>query len=275
MSAQYSIQKVFLIVLIILLVFVFLVPSLSLYVRYNAYKMLQTGIKILLNYQTQDFNVLNSENFIIKYTEKDSDSISAIAETAEKYYTALNERFVIEKQAEKILIVIFPNQKTLNRSFGLTGDKSIDGAYWAGSIRLLSMSGSIDELPISHELTHLLIDEKTRGNYTRWLSEGLAQYYEAKLAGYNLDEPLPEEKKNLYTLDQLGSDFDKRENQLLAYWQSLQTVNYLIERFGLEKMHELLDTLGQGTNTDSAFELIYGLKIKELEKQTADWISGE
>lgn len=275
MSVQNGIQKIFLIVLIILLVFVFSTPSLFAHIRYNAYRLFQTGIKILLNYQTQDFYVLNSENFIIKYTEKDSGSIAAIAKTAEKYYAALNESFINQKQGEKILIVIFPDQETLNKSFGLTGDKSIDGAYWAGSIRLLSMSGAINELPISHELTHLLIDERTRGNYARWLSEGLAQYYEAQLAGYNLEEPLPEEKKNLYALDRLGSDFDKQENQLLAYWQSLQTVNYLIDRHGIEKMHELLDTLGQGNNLDNAFELIYRLKIKELEKQTADWISGE
>lgn len=275
MFGQNSIQKVVLIVIMILLVLSFLLPSVSHYVRYQAYKWFQVGIHSLLNYQTKHFYVWKSENFIIKYSDKDKDSISQIAEMTERYYAALNEKFADRHESEKILMVIYPDQESLNRSFGWAGDKSIDGVYWAGSIRLVSMSDMLDDLPISHELTHLLIDEWTRGNYTRWLSEGLAQYFEDKIAGYRLDEPLPEEKKKPYSLEQLGVDFDRMDNQMLAYWQSLQTVDYLISQYGIEKMQDMLTTLGEGTKTEQALKHIYGLDINELEKKTAIWISLE
>ena len=82
----------------------------------------------------------------------------------------------------------------------------------------------------------------TRGNYSRWLTEGLAQYIERDFTGFVLAEPLPEEKKDIYSLTQLDRTFDQRPNQVLAYWQSLETVDYLIEQHGMEKMVNLMSS---------------------------------
>ncbi len=66
------------------------------------------------------------------------------------------------------------------------------GSIWAGLIRVLSPRAWMGDTPVSQqqqvfqsqgpvadEYTHLLVDYKTGGNYTLWLTEGLAQYAEA------------------------------------------------------------------------------------------------
>jgi hypothetical protein len=243
-------------------------------------------VKTYLNYQTRDFNEWNSENFIIKYTDKDKEIITFTVDVIENYYNAVKTQLAYSPKDEKILVVIYPNQEALNGSFGWEGDKSAAGVYWAGTIRLLSPFGwyqdvneeviikeaLLKEIPISHELTHRLIDVWTKGNYTRWLTEGVAQYIEKKVAGFRLDEPLPKDKEKLYLLQNLDRDFDLQENQLLAYWQSLQTVEYLIENYGMNKLQRLLDTLGNGMKTNKAIAHIYGLSINELENKTMDYI---
>jgi hypothetical protein len=115
----------------------------------------------------------------------------------------------------------------------------------------------------------------TQGNYTRWLTEGLAQHIEEKVVGFRLDEPFPKDKETLYSLKNLDRDFDRQENQLLAYWQSLQTVQFLIDKYGMDKMQELLSVLSKGIKTNYAIEQVYGLNINELESKTQEYIQRE
>jgi len=286
---QNNLLRIVVIITIILLSVYILVPSLPFFMRSYSYKCFQSVVKAYLNYQTREFNVLKSENFIIKYTDLDKEIISFTADVIEDHYQSAKTQLSYYPEDEKILVVIYPNQEELNGSFGWEGDKSASGAYWAGSIRLLSPYGwdedvkeeriiqetLIKVLPISHELSHRLIDVWTQGNYTRWLTEGLAQHIEEKVVGFRLDEPFPKDKETLYSLKNLDRDFDRQENQLLAYWQSLQTVQFLIDKYGMDKMQELLSVLSKGIKTNYAIEQVYGLNINELESKTQEYIQRE
>mgnify|MGYP000909554930 CR=1 FL=1 len=246
------------------------------------YELSKQGANLYLNLQTQDYQTLEGENFSIKYSQQDENIAQFILYGMEEFYpkvqTVLRYKPAVQK---KIPIVVYPDRAALNKSFGWGGDKSAVGVYWAGNICLLSpnalLSGSIDmdklqevylrEGPFTHELVHYLVDEMTRGNYSRWLTEGLAQYIERDFTGFVLAEPLPEEKKDIYSLTQLDRTFDQRPNQVLAYWQSLETVDYLIEQHGMEKMDQLLTGLGKGEVFTTAIQKVYDMSITELDEK--------
>jgi len=87
-----------------------------------------------------------------------------------------------------------------------------------------------------------------------------------------LDEPWLGDRDQLYTLQALENNFDQLDNQILAYWQSLQIVDYLIERHGLEKISQLLIILRQGQTMERAFLKVYGFGLETLEKEVYSYI---
>ena len=248
--------------------------------RATIYEAFKKGANIYINYKTAAFNTLESENFILKYSDGDRDISAFMLDTAEIYYRAVQETIGYWPE-EKVLLIIYPDQEALNRSFGWAGDESAAGAYWGGSVIILSPyawagegadMGSVEAAflkqgPLSHELTHYVVDEKTGGNYSRWLSEGLAQYVEEKMTGFRLKEPSPEQQERPYTLDQLERDYDSLPDQTLAYWQSLQTVSCLIDEYGMGKMRHMLDLLGGGSKMEEALQTTYGISVSKLEKK--------
>lgn len=279
-KGRYSCGNIIIYAAVFIIVLLLLFPTAFANVRYISYNLFKHGAKVYLNYQTRDFLEQRSEHFILKYSEKDEDTASFMLDMAENYYAKVGELLQYKLPGKnKIPLVIYPDEVSLNKSFGWSADKSAAGVYWAGSIRILSphslaaQGSSLDEVkkvftaegPLSHELTHLFIDEKTRGNYTRWFTEGLAQYVEKTTTGFTLQEPGLEERKKLYQLSYMDEEFDGLSNQSLAYWQSLQVVNYLIEEYGMDNMEEFLHLLGKNKGFSEAFQEVYNISITKLD----------
>lgn len=279
-------------IVVIALIFILFVSlfQVSFTMRFSIYELLKKGMQVQLDIQTRSFKSLESENFTLKYTEDDSKLAGTVLCTAEEAYQNIQDAMDIYlPSSKKTLVVLYPDTESLNKSIGLKGDKSAVGVYWAGSIRLLSPQAwqaqemSFDTLkevfkkegPLAHELVHLLVDYETKGNYTRWFTEGLAQYIEEQTTGFRLAEPLEEDKKHPYPLTELDKDFDQKPNELLAYWQSLETVRYLINEFGMEKIKEFINTLGQGEKFPEAFQDVYGFSMSELEIEAKEWMIKE
>lgn len=273
--------KIVALFLIALLVFYFFVPGLYQGIRGALYNLFKRSVSLYLSHQTSDYYSVTGNNFEVKYTQGDNETAPFVLEAAEKYFGIVQQELgYTSPKGDKILLVLYSNQEALNESFGWTGEKRAVGVYWAGSIRLLSphswlgnhednaslKRAFLKESPLSHELVHFLVDDQTKGNYTRWYTEGLAQYIEEKITGFNLDEPTYQDRKRLYPLKVLDGSFDSQPNQVLAYWQSLETVRYLIGEFGMEATKEFLILLGKGTNFAKAFNKIYGISLSDLEK---------
>jgi len=256
-------------------------------IRSCSHSLLQRSIRLYLDFRTRNYDQLSSDHFRFKYSAADKPVAWLTIEKAEEYLYSVKRILLDDSTEKEILLVLCPDAYALNEKLDWNGEKSAAGVYWAGSIVLLSpqaWAGSetsateltnilAHQVPLSHELTHLLVDRRTGGNYPRWLSEGLAQYVEEQVAGFRLPDPLPEETNDLYPLKGLDKDFDRQENQALAYWQSLQTVKYLIEEHGMAKMKELLDALGHGLRMGQALSVVYGLDGQRLESRVKDYLS--
>lgn len=215
-----------------------------------------------INLRTAGFNEVQTDNFVIKYTSKDEEYINTVVSAAEQSFTEVTELFGYTP-VNKTTVVIYPDTASLAKSFGWDKDEKAMGVYWGGSIRILSPSewvrGNVEnefykEGPMVHEFTHLIVDDLTKGNYNRWWTEGIAQYVEKKITGFQFASPFTDGKLiEYYNINELEKEFDQLDQQRV-YWQSLKMVEYIVENYGEESLFLILDNLGQGNNMSKALE---------------------
>lgn len=225
--------------------------------------LLKIAVGQEINLKTAHFNVTETEHFKIKYTDPDEEYIPMICSASEQAYQSVSQVFAQEPNS-KTTIVVYPDSASLSASFGWDRDQKAMGVYWGGSIRILTPrewigSAADEELfaqegPMVHEFAHLMIDEITHGNYNRWWTEGVAQYVEKNITGFQFADPFAGGRPAYYyELASLERNFDSLDQQV-AYWQSLKIVEYIVAEYGEDSLFDILEALGQGLNMKQAIE---------------------
>jgi hypothetical protein len=238
-----------------------------------------------LELKTSTWLERESDHFRVKYQPGDAVQVPLVLESVEEVYLPVSKRLQYFP-AKKIPIVMYPDREALGKSFGGTSDQNTMGAYWAGIIRVLAPRQWIytndpaeimrvfkAEGPLAHEYAHLLIDCRSRGNYPRWLTEGIAQYVEREVTGFAL-KPLPQEESgNWYRLSEMDAGFDSLPNQELAYRQSLVVTEYLIAQHDFATVLRVLDRLGEGKSLKHALASEMSTNIVKLEAGFRRWVN--
>ena len=258
---------------LILLLLLVLLLTLIISKYSNSIMRVMVGQEVKL--KTAGFEKMQSEHFDIRYMAQDSAYIEMIAQVSEEAYSSVVEKFDREP-AGKTIVVVYPDTASLAGSIGWNRNESAMGVYWAGSIRILSPGEWIkdDELekqfkqegPMVHEFTHLMVDEITKGNYNRWWTEGIAQYFEKKITGFEFADPFTRGRElEYYELLTLEQKFDEVDQQI-AYWESLQAVQYIVDIYGEEKLFAVLEEQGKGSRLNTALEISLGTSYQEFEQ---------
>jgi len=125
-----------------------------------------------------------------------------------------------------------------------------------------------------YEFAHLIVDEMTRGNYNFCWTEGLAQYLERSIMGFQFADPSPNKRNNYYTLESMGKNFDKL-NQSFAYWESLQAVDFVVNRYGEIKLFMILDNLNQGNSMAMAAEKALGTDYQSFAESFYQYLESK
>jgi hypothetical protein len=124
----------------------------------------------------------------------------------------------------------------------------------------------------AHELTHVLVGDFTfscLGSMPTWMVEGIAVY------GEGGPEPSGvtyfEKNKNdntLLSFKVLSGGFSEDPNQAdLSYSQSYYMVNYLIEKYGKDKLIEFLKLLKTGGELNESLKSSYGFDLTGFENE--------
>ncbi len=247
------------------------------------YPLVRQAAVMKIDYQTKDMLAKETPHFIIRYTENDTDMVDMVAEAAEAAYEPVTSalHYTI---GGKTLILIYPDRQAMKQAYGWAGDASAMGFYWGGVIQILSPkawmknSHSLDEFiatgPLAHEYTHLVLDHMARGNYTRWFTEGLAQYVEYRVNGYEWVTADNRLTGKVYTMEELDNSFDELSNQSLAYRQSLAAVRYIAEVHGDAKLTQVLAYLTRGEKVNKAIERSLGMDYATYEAMVNLWAQG-
>jgi len=248
-----------------------------------AYGCFREISKYQMHFQTRNWKSLSGSNFVVRFHPQDVAVAELVLETAEDAVQPVNELLGFTPK-EKSLILIYPTKGELGKSFGWGAEQGAMGVYWAGVIRVLSprewikdVSGrGIEEVfrssgPMVHEYTHLAADYITRGNYPRWLTEGVAQYAERKITGFVFTDNLIRPGDEWYPLAELDSHFDEQHSQAKAYRQSLALIDCLVESYGEDGLRSILQELGRGVDIDSVWKEELGISIEDFEKGFIHW----
>ena len=173
-------------------------------------------------------------------------------------------RVTMYNNVKEMLAALPPGSTTYRRELITEGQ-----AFPAFGTLLVLARGTRTMGTASHEVTHILTYRAARssfGNIPAWLDEGLAEYgnidpgytYDVFLdAALALDRLLP-----ITSLRAIPGD---PEDVIIFYGEAKSLVRFMIDRFGREKMKELMATFKSAKTVDDAIEKVYGVSKLELE----------
>lgn len=245
------------------------------------YPWLRQAAQAKTSYEIRHYDAYETEHFTVRYHNGDTAMAALVAQAAEAAYQPVSAMFNYNI-AHKTVIVMAADQAELNRSFGWSGDQHAMGVYWGGSIQVLSPrswpegSVTIDEFmhsgPMVHEFTHLVFDYMVNGNYPRWFTEGLAQYAEYQVNGYQwLTATNNLQYGHIYSLAELQQQFDELPNQSLAYRQSFAAVQYISVVHGEAVLQQVIKALATGRTMEEAITATLAMSYERFEHDYLAW----
>ena len=244
------------------------------------------------------FQTLKSEHFLVKMDPREADIYGADAlALLERAHDTLTKKYGLQLR-DRTIVEIFPDQKDFAiRTFGLPGGAGYLGACFGRVITANSPASRPNspnswEAVLWHEFCHVVTLTLTKNKMPRWLSEGISVFEERQARGNWGEQMKPRYRamilgEDLTPVSQLSAAFLRPKSPAhlgFAYYESSLVVEWLIERWGLEKMKELLADLARGAEINAAlatrFEPIEKLdsefseRARDLAKNTGpklDW----
>jgi len=211
-------------------------------------------------------------HFLLRYEGAQSSETfrAEIVATLESGYRDLTQVFGSEPRSS-ISVVLYTSQNF----FDVTRAPGWVGALNDGKIRipLRGMSSVTPGLAriLRHELTHSFVQQITLGRCPQWLNEGIAQMLEPRSlnrGGAFLAQMFKTERE--IPLNSLEGGFSSLSGTQaeVVYMESLATVSYIRDRYGMSDVLRILEKLGQGDSIEPALRSTIHCDYRQLQEET-------
>lgn len=214
-----------------------------------------------------------SSMFVISYDEGTRSNLAdAVLDALESAYNRVG--YDLSYYPTTRVPVILYNKKDYR---SVTAGPEWSGGLYDGKVRL-PIGGAKEVTPVlrgvlSHEYTHVVVGELTKGNCPTWLNEGLAEVEGRKEFNPAMHELAGAAKTgalfSFTSMEKSLSSLDTK-NALLAYQQSYAMVSFMISAYGWHKVRETLVNLGTGMRFEAAIAgafADYGLDFAAIVKE--------
>ena len=203
-----------------------------------------------------------------------------LIEAFEQDRRTLEERYQWAPSAP-ILVEMLPGHQDFSvRSVGFAGLGAV-GACFGRFVTLISprsemRGGFVWRRTALHELAHVFSLGRSRGRVPRWLTEGLSVYEERRANetwGRDQEMELIVAQANdaLMPLRDFNSFF-RGPRIGFAYYQGGLWVGYVVEKYGFEKILEMLDAYAEDLETPQVVEQVFGKSPEELDQEFAAYV---
>ena len=214
----------------------------------------------------RDYAFSAAAHFNLRYDGSvDTDLAAALTDYLEERYRSLSSvyRHVL---SQPVTVLVYPRREFHDVT---QAGSEIAGLY-DGKIRVplggLRKLEPTAQRVLAHELTHAIVQSKTRGNCPRWLHEGLAQISEER----TLRRADLVQLARTVRPDAPGTWPDVA----FSYPSALALTRFLESRRGFDVLVSLLDRLGDGESLDAALLASYGATFAELAAEWAASLEG-
>ncbi len=209
-------------------------------------------------------------HFVLRYEGAQSSNTfrSQLLSSLESDYQELSQEFGGEPRSS-IQVILYTNQAF----FDVTQQPSWVGALNDGKLRI-PLQGLDSVTPtllrvLKHELTHSFVNQLSMGRCPHWLNEGIAQMMEPRLVArptqlaqlFQLQQEVP-----LYALEGGFSSLTEMQ-AALAYDESLASVLYIRDRYGMSDVLHILERLGHGDSTEAALRSTIHCDYRQLQDE--------
>jgi tetratricopeptide (TPR) repeat protein len=235
-----------------------------------------------LHDQMAKFRTLTNADFILRMSPLEAQLYGDRAlELLGRAKAALCAKYGVELKRPTV-VEIFPEQKDFAvRTFGMPGNPGYLGVCF-GSVITANSPASQAPNPenwqdvLWHEFCHVVTLNDTKNRMPRWLSEGISVYEERQA------DPAWGERMNLAyhdmildgkltPLGELSGAFMQSQNAeslQFAYYESLLVVEFIVQKFGLPALKQILIDLRDGKEINPAIAA-HTAPLADLEKQFA------
>jgi tetratricopeptide (TPR) repeat protein len=225
------------------------------------------------NVVEKDLDTDDEEHFIIKYRK---------GEQGYEGYWLKNLLRDAYRQISQDFGAYFNHKTTVlfysgNEFHDVTGQSLWVGGLYDGKIRLPAFRQGFRELDLRaaavHEMTHAFVASLSGARAPAWIHEGLAQYEQNKIQPVDMTVFKAAIRTNsLMPMDRLFSEslqIDKMDplEVALFYQEVFALVSYMVERFQMYRMKEILAKFREGKPAEQAIEEVLGISSSQLEKE--------
>jgi len=224
-----------------------------------------------------DFSQKESPHFVLHYEGQQSSEVlrGQILAALESDYEDLS-RDLGTPPRDSILVTLYTGQAF----FDVTRAPSWSSAINDGKLRI-PISGLNSVTPalarvLKHELAHSFITQLSAGRCPPWLHEGIAQLLEPRSLGSEGRqlEQLFSAQRNI-PLNVLEGSFLRLSGTeaYVAYAESLATVTYINDAYGMSDIQRILQRLSEGNSTEAALRATIHSDYGQLESELAKYLS--
>ena len=237
---------------------------------------------VTLKDTTDKFVALTNAHFTVRMDAREAKIYGPrVLALLQRAHDTLTKKYGL-KLEKRTIVEIYPEQKDFGvRTFGMPDNPGFLGVCFGCLITANSPASARGhasnwEATLWHEFCHVVTLTLTRNKMPRWLSEGISVYEErqASPAWGQVMNPRYREMilgDELTPVGDLSSAFLTAKSDLhlqFAYYESSLVVQFLIEKFGVEKLRKILAELATGKEVNKAIAE-HTAPLEKLEKDFA------
>lgn len=230
------------------------------------------------------YATLTNQNFIVRMQAREAAVYGErVLDLLERARTNLCAKYGLELK-QPTLVEMFAEQKDFAvRTFGMPGNPGYLGVSFGSVVTATSPAShprhSVNwQTVLWHEFCHVVTLQLTRNKMPRWLSEGISVYEERQADPAWGERITPRYREmtlsdDLKPISKLSAAFLAPQSEMhlqFAYYESSLVVEFIVQRYGLERLKEILRDLGEGVEMNQALAK-RTVPMEQLEKEFADF----